>query len=105
MGYKDTSGHAPNHDNYFVTPQSRVLAGQNRALTFLADGKIIGPQNLVHAKELENMALNKTDHAKGERKILINTADDKINWEDDLPERFQSLEERHFPPFITFDRV
>jgi hypothetical protein len=32
-------------------------------------------------------------------------ADDDENWRDDLPKQFSLLEEKHFPLFITYDKV
>lgn len=31
--------------------------------------------------------------------------DDEENWRDDLPKQFSLLEEKHFPLFITYDKV
>ena len=31
--------------------------------------------------------------------------DDDVNWRDDLPKQFSLLEEKHFPLFITYDKV
>lgn len=31
--------------------------------------------------------------------------DDEENWRDDLPKQFSLLEDKHFPLFITYDKV
>lgn len=89
----------PKPRQLFVT-QSRVLASKvehyfSRLMESLATAS-------RSPRELENLAMNKQT-MRGEEDLIH--ADDKINWRDGLPERFSLLEERHFPLFITFDRV
>lgn len=83
----------------FVT-QSRVLAGKveeyfSKLMEALATAK--------HTpKELARLAKNIQAHR--EEAGLVDL-DDDVNWRNDLPDRFSGLEDRHFPLFITFDRV
>jgi len=40
-----------------------------------------------------------------EREIEYVDQDDNQQWRSDLPEKFSELEEKHFPLFVTYDRV
>jgi hypothetical protein len=89
----------PKPRQLFIT-QSRVLAGKvegyfSKLMESLATGS-------YSPRELANIA-KKKQALRGEKELVH--VDDKVNWRDDLPERFSLLEERHFPLFITFDRV
>jgi hypothetical protein len=83
----------------FVT-QSRVLA--DKVEDYFA--KLM--ESLVtascSARELANLAKNRQTQRQ---EMGLVDADDVANWRHDLPERFSLLEERHFPLFITFDKV
>jgi hypothetical protein len=82
----------------FVT-QSRVLAGKveeyfSKLMESLATAS-------YSPRELANLAKTKQAH---QEEGLVDL-DDETNWRNDLPQRFSFLDERHFPLFITFDRV
>jgi len=90
---------SPKPRQLFIT-QSRVLASKvegyfSKLMESLATGS-------YSPRELANIA-KKKQTLRGENELVH--IDDKINWRDDLPERFSLLEDRHFPLFITFDRV
>ncbi|KZP30397.1 hypothetical protein FIBSPDRAFT_1038357 [Athelia psychrophila] len=95
LGDKDSS----KPRQLFVT-QSRVLAGKveeyfSKLMEALATAS--------HTpKELARLA--KKIQAHREEAGLVDL-DDVVNWRNDLPDRFSGLEDRHFPLFITFDRL
>jgi hypothetical protein len=89
----------PKPRQLFVT-QSRVLASKVEEYF----SKLV--ESLVTAsyspRELANLAKNRQTMREEEGLVQL---DDNINWRSDLPDRFSLLEERHFPLFITFDKV
>ena len=53
-------------------------------------------------QELAVIMKNKPVQQDGDGLIDL---DDEGNWRDDLPKQFSLLEEKHFPLFITYDKV
>jgi len=83
----------------FVT-QSRVLAG--KVEEYFA--KLMQSLETVSHSPLELAKLAKSRQAQHEERGLVDL-DDETSWRNDLPDRFSLLDERHFPLFVTFDRV
>ena len=52
----------------------------------------------------ELVVIMKNKPVRQEEDGLIDV-DDEENWWDDLPKQFSLLEEKHFPLFITYDKV
>ncbi|KZP05197.1 hypothetical protein FIBSPDRAFT_843218 [Athelia psychrophila] len=95
LGNKDS----PKPRQLFVT-QSRVLAGKvEEYFSKLMEALATANQT---PKELARLA--KKTQAHREEAGLVDLEDD-VNWRNDLPDRFSGLEDRHFPLFITFDRL
>jgi hypothetical protein len=89
----------PKPRQMFVT-QSRVLATKvqeyfSRLMASLATGD-------KSLEELATLAREKKCRQAAEELI---DADDDLNWNADLPDRFSELHDGHFPLFITFDGV
>ena len=83
----------------FVT-QSRVLAGKvedyfSKLMDSLATASHSPRELIKHAR---------AKRTQREEKLFVD-ADDDTEWRNDLPERFSLLEDKHFPLFITFDKV
>lgn len=84
----------------FVT-QSRVLAGRveeyyKKLSDFLQTGRL-------SKGELVKMHQANLKKSVREEKQLVDH--DEEEWHEDLPKRFSELEDRHFPLFLTFDKV
>lgn len=83
----------------FVT-QSRVLAGKvEEYFSKLMESLATATRS---PKELAALAKKMQTHREDEGLVDL---DDEVNWRNDLPDRFSHLQEKHFPLFITFDRV
>lgn len=94
-----SSADIPKPRQLFVT-QSRVLAGRveeyfSKLLESLTTASH-STQDL--AKDAKAMEAQQKDAG------LVDLDDEAI-WRNDLPDRFSLLEDRHFPLFVTFDRV
>ena len=89
----------PKPRQLFVT-QSRVLAGKVEEY-FL---KLLDSLATASLTPREIAKLVKEKQSQNEDGVLIDL-DDDTRWRNDLPERFSQLEDRHFPLFITFDKV
>jgi len=60
---------------------------------------------LMGSHSLEELAvIVKNNPVRQDEDGLIDV-DDEENWRDDLPKQFSLLEEKHFPLFITYDKV
>ena len=82
----------------FVT-QSRVLADKVEDYFLkLVESLATAPRSL---QELVN--LRKKQRVQREEALV--DLDDDVNGRNDFPERFSLLEDRHFPLFLTFDKV
>ena len=83
----------------FVT-QSRVLAGKVEEY-FL---KVLDSFSIASLTPREIAKRAKEKQSRNEDGVLVDL-DDDTRWRNDLPERFSQLDDRHFPLFITFDKV
>jgi hypothetical protein len=83
----------------FVT-HSRVLAGKVEEYFT----KLMESLETASHSPLELAKLAKARQAQHEEQGLVDL-DDETSWRNDLPDRFSLLDERHFPLFVTFDRV
>ena len=89
----------PKPRQLFVT-QSRVLAGKvEEYFLKVLDSFSIAP---LTPREIAKRAKEK--QSRNEDGVLVDL-DDDTRWRNDLPERFSQLDDRHFPLFITFDKV
>ncbi|KDR68695.1 hypothetical protein GALMADRAFT_146049 [Galerina marginata CBS 339.88] len=80
----------------FVT-QSRVLAGKVEELfaTYFAS---LATSNASADTRLANLKITGDE-------IYLKNEDDDADWRSDLPRRFSELDDKHFPLFITVDRL
>jgi len=77
-----------------------VLAGKvEEYFLKLMESLVMGSHSL---QELAVIVKNKP--VRRDEDGLIDV-DDEENWRDDLPKQFSLLEEKHFPLFITYDKV
>jgi hypothetical protein len=77
-----------------------VLAGKvGEYFLKLMESLVMGSHSL---QELAVIVKNKP--LRQDEDGLIDVDDDE-NWRDDLPKQFSLLEEKHFPLFITYDKV
>jgi hypothetical protein len=77
-----------------------VLAGKvEEYFLKLMESLVMGSHSL---QELAVIVKNKP--VRQDEDGLIDV-DDEENWRDDLPKQFSLLEEKHFPLFITYDKV
>lgn len=84
----------------FVT-QSRVLAGKvEEYFAKLLDSLSTAGQS---PKEMAKVA--KSKKLKEEEEGGLIDLDDDVAWRADLPQKFSLLQDKHFPLFLTFDRV
>lgn len=83
----------------FVT-QSRVLAGkvEEYFAKLLESLSTAGQSPKEMAKVAKSRKLNEEEGG------LIDL-DDDVAWRADLPQKFSLLQDKHFPLFLTFDRV
>ena len=83
----------------FVT-QSRMLAEKvEEYFSKLMESLAMASKSL---QELADIAKNR--QVQQEQEGLVDL-DDEDNWRNDLPDRFSLLEDKHFPLFITFEKV
>lgn len=84
----------------FVT-QSRMLAG--KVAEYFA--KLLESLSAAaySPEKLKQLAQQKKSPQE-EDEVLVDE-DDEVNWRSDLPRKFSLLEDKHFPLFLTFDRV
>ncbi|KAI5120222.1 hypothetical protein M0805_000036 [Coniferiporia weirii] len=86
----------------FVT-QSRVLADRveeyYKNLTKFLD---IASKD---SKELAELFIRNQEHALEEQREELVDRDEEDDWRSDLPKRFSDLQDKHFPLFLTFDKL
>jgi hypothetical protein len=86
----------------FVT-KSRVLAGKVEEY-FDKHAEALRTASLT-VDELRELSRSKKPSMDDDNDVVLVNRVDRDKWENKLPARFSMLEERHFPLFITFDRV
>lgn len=97
--WKSEASHMAKPRQLFVT-QSRMLADKvEEYFSKLMESLATASKSL---QELAEIAKQK--QVQKEEEGLVDP-DDEDNWRDDLPDRFSFLEEKHFPLFITFEKV
>lgn len=83
----------------FVT-QSRVLAGRVKEYYDKLTGFLdTASKSLEELKHIESKAQD------SQQADDMHDPEDDEEWRGDLPKRFSELEDRHFPLFLTFDKV
>lgn len=85
----------------FVT-QSRVLATRVEEYC----GKLM--ESLSLANKTKHELLTIAERRRGvevQSEMMLFDPDDDATWKADLPKKFSLLEDRHFPLFLSFDKV
>lgn len=95
--YQRNSEYSAKPRQVFVT-QSRVLAAKVEDLfaSYLESLAIASRGGTKHTQ----VGTDGTDTEEGSPE-----EDDGIDWRSDLPQRFSELDDKHFPLFLTVDRV
>ena len=85
----------------FVT-QSRVLATRVKEYC----GKLIDSLSLGSKTKDELLTIAEQRREPGlQSEAMLFDFDDDTMWKADLPQKFSLLEDRHFPLFLSFDKV
>lgn len=88
----------PKPRQLFVT-QSRMLADK------VEESFVQLMESLSTASRSPHELAELSERKRQSKQRGLTSRDDDFHWRNDLPERFSLLEDRHFPLFITFDKV